>query len=72
MVTWLIDYLTASAGVWTYPLVMLLVALDGLLFLGCLLPGEAPLIVGGCLCRDDHAARPPLLAPVRARRIETK
>lgn len=49
MVTWLIDYLTASAGVWTYPLVMLLVVLDGLLFLGFLLPGEAPLIVGGVL-----------------------
>lgn len=49
MVTWLIDYLTASAGGWTYPLVLLLVTLDGLLFLGFLLPGEAPLIVGGVL-----------------------
>lgn len=49
MVTWLIEYLTTSAGAWSYPLVFLLVVLDASLFLGFLLPGEAPVIVGGVL-----------------------
>lgn len=49
MVTWLINYLTASAGAWTYPLVFVLVVLDASLFLGFLLPGEAPVLVGGVL-----------------------
>lgn len=49
MLTWLIDYLTTSAGGWTYPLVLLLVVLDASVFLGFLLPGEAPLLVGGVL-----------------------
>lgn len=53
MITWLIDYLTNSAGGWTYPLVFLLVVLDASLFLGFLLPGEAPLIVGGVLAGRD-------------------
>lgn len=49
MFTWLIDYLTAGAGGWTYPLVFLLVALDASLFVGFLLPGEAPVLLGGVL-----------------------
>lgn len=49
MFSWLVDYLATSANGWTYPLVMLLVILDASLFLGFLLPGEAPLIVGGVL-----------------------
>lgn len=52
MVTWLIDYLM-SAGAWVYPLVSLLVVLDASLFLGFLLPGEAPVIVGGVLAGRD-------------------
>lgn len=49
MFSWIVDYLADSAGVWTYPLVLLLVILDASLFLGFLLPGEAPIIVGGVL-----------------------
>ncbi len=49
MFSWLVDYLATSAGGWTYPVVLLLVILDASLFLGFLLPGEAPLIVGGVL-----------------------
>lgn len=49
MFSWLINYLTMSAGVWTYPLVFLLVLLDASLFVGFLLPGEAPALVGGVL-----------------------
>ncbi len=52
MVTWLINYLM-SAGAWVYPLVSLLVVLDASLFLGFLLPGEAPVIVGGVLAGRD-------------------
>jgi hypothetical protein len=47
MFTWLIDYLTVGVGGWTYPLAFLLVALDALLFVGFLLPGEAPVLLGG-------------------------
>lgn len=49
MFSWLVDYLAANAGVWTYPLVAVLVIFDASLFLGFLLPGEAPLIVSGVL-----------------------
>lgn len=49
MFTWLVDYLVQSASGWTYPLVTLLIVLDASLFLGFLLPGEAPAIVGGVL-----------------------
>lgn len=49
MFSWLINYLTDSAGAWTYPLVFLLVMLDASLFIGFLLPGEAPVLVGGVL-----------------------
>ncbi len=49
MFSWIVDYLAQSAGEWTYPLVLLFVILDASLFLGFLLPGEAPVIVGGVL-----------------------
>lgn len=49
MFSWLINYLTAGAGAWTYPLVFLLVMLDASLFIGFLLPGEAPVLIGGVL-----------------------
>jgi membrane protein DedA with SNARE-associated domain len=42
----LINHLTAGAGAWTYPLVFLLVLLDASLFIGFLLPGEAPVPAG--------------------------
>lgn len=49
MFSWLINYLAAGAGAWTYPLVFLLVVLDASLFIGFLLPGEAPVLIGGVL-----------------------
>lgn len=49
MFSWLINYLTAETGAWTYPLIFLLVVLDASLFVGFLLPGEAPVLVGGVL-----------------------
>ncbi|MGI8565934.1 MAG: hypothetical protein ACR2LZ_05565 [Pyrinomonadaceae bacterium] len=42
----LIDYPATSTIRWPYPLVPPLVIFDASLFLGFLLPGEAPLIVG--------------------------
>ena len=49
MITWLIDYLTNTSGIWTYVLVFVFVFLDASLFLGFILPGEAPVLVGGVL-----------------------
>lgn len=49
MTHWLVQTLINSAGVWTYPLAFVLVFLDASVFLGFIMPGEAPAIVGGVL-----------------------
>jgi undecaprenyl-diphosphatase len=49
VLTWLVDSLAESHGAVSYALVFAFVFADASLFVGFLLPGEAPEIVGGVL-----------------------
>lgn len=49
MVSWLVEHLEQTSGLVSYALLALFVFADASLFVGFLLPGEAPAIVGGVM-----------------------